>query len=126
MNNQILSEVFSQLSKKIKKLSDDDVNKIANGQMELKFIEKTERVSSKTTAPSVEIIAIAAELNSMISNDDGMKLLKQHCKRKVDLKILARHLDIPFTTRDTIPKLQEKIIESTIGYRIRAAAIQNQ
>jgi len=126
MNNEIIYVVFRELSKEIKKLNDDSINKVVNGQAKLKLqvIEKTER-QSQTTKSNVEIRAIAVELNSMTSNEDGMDILKERCKRKADLQMLAQHLNIPFKKRDTIAKLTEKIIESTIAYRTRAAAIQN-
>ncbi len=37
-----------------------------------------------------------------------------------------KSLDIPLLQRDNIEKLQEKIIESTIGYRLRSEAIQGK
>ena len=69
---------------------------------------------------------LSKELNSTTSNEKGMELIKERCKRKADLQMLAQHLDIPFRKRDTIHQLKEKIIESTIAYRTRAAAIQKQ
>jgi hypothetical protein len=129
MNNEIFYVVFRELSKEIKKLNDEDIAKILSGQAKfrLQVIEKTEK-QSQTTKSNVEIRAraIAVELNSMTSNEEGMELLKERCKRKADLHKLAQHLDIPFRKRDTILQLIEKIIESTIAYRTRAAAIQKQ
>lgn len=127
MNNEIFSVVFRELSKEIKKLNDVDIAKIVSGQTELKLqvVDKT-KILSQTTISNVEITDIAVKLNSMTSNEEGLKLLKECCKRKTDLQMLAQHLDIPFRKGDTIPQLTEKIIESTIAYRTRAAAIQNQ
>ena len=128
MNNEIIYVVFRELSKEIKKLNDEDIAKIVSGQgkfSRLQVIEKTKR-QSQTTKSNVEIRAIAVELNAMTSNEEGKKLLKERCKRKADLQMLAQHLEISFRKRDTILQLTEKIIESTIAYRIRAAAIQNQ
>jgi hypothetical protein len=126
MNNKIFQVVFRELSKEIK-LNDEDIAKIVSGQAKFKLqvIEKPAR-QSQTTISNVDITDIAVKLNSMISNEEGMELLKERCKRKADLQMLAQHLNIPFKKKDTIIVLKEKIIESTIGYRTRAAAIQNQ
>ena len=131
MNKEILSVGFRELSKEIKKLNDEDIAKIVGGQAELKLqiVDKTKILSQTTISNveiNVEITDIALKLNSMTSNEEGMELLKKRCKVKADLQMLAQHLDIPFMTKDTISQLTEKIIESTIGYRTRAAAIQNQ
>jgi hypothetical protein len=127
MNNEIFSAFFGKLSKEIKKLNNESITKIANGQAKLKLqvIEKPAR-QPQTTISNVDITDIAVKLNSMTSNEEGMKLLKERCKRKADLQMLAQHLEISFRKRDTILQLKEKIIESTIAYRTRAAAIQNQ
>ncbi len=123
----MFSVVLFKLSKEIKKLDDNSLTRVVNGQAKLKLqvIEKAKK-QSQTTQSDIEIKEIALKLNGMTSNDEGMLLLKERCKRKADLQMLAQHLDISFSKRDTIPQLTEKIIDSTIGYRTRAAAIQNQ
>lgn len=127
MNNEILSVVLRELSKEIKKLNDEDIAKIVSRQarFRLQVIENAKK-QSQTTKSNVDVSAIAMELNAMTSNEEGMKLLKERCKLKADLQKLAQHLDISVVKRDTISQLIEKIIESTIAYRTRAAAIQNQ
>ncbi len=127
MNNEIFSAIFSELSKEIKNLDEASLNRVVNGQAKLKLqvIEKTQK-QSQTTQSDIDIKEIALKLNAMTSNDEGMAFLKERCKRKVDLQILAQHLEIPFRERDAIAQLTDKIIDSTIAYRTRAAAIQKQ
>ena len=43
---------------------------------------------------------------------------------KRELESLARQLDLPVRSRDTIALLQEKIIEGTIGFRLRSKAVR--
>ena len=124
--SKFLSGCFSQISRKVKNLSEHEADKIFNGQFEWKFPEETVSLPANKIVPNDEVITIATQLNSMTSTEEGMKFLKKHCKLKKELQILAKYLDIPFTTGDTVNKLREKIIESTIAYRIRAATIKGQ
>lgn len=74
---------------------------------------------------STDLTTIAIKLMTIPSCQDGMKFLKANL-RKTDLQRLARQLNIPIRKRDTIDKLAEKIVESTIGYRLRAAVFQHE
>ena len=127
MKNESFLVVFRELFKEINKLNDEQMDKIVSGQAQfrLQVVEKSKKQCQTTTSDS-DMRAIAMKLNSMTSNEEGMELLKQRCKHKADLHKLAQQLDIPVRKRDTIAQLTEKIIESTIAYRTRAAAIQNE
>lgn len=46
------------------------------------------------------------------------------CSSRLDFETIAKRMDIPFQKKDTIERLKEKIIESSIGYKIRSQAIQ--
>ena len=60
----------------------------------------------------------------MENREDGAALLAKTCKKKDDLKTLARHFDIPILSKDTVASLRDKIVEAAIGYRLRSKAIQ--
>ena len=40
------------------------------------------------------------------------------------LEVIARKLDIPITRQDKIEDLRDKIVEATVGAKIRSQAIQ--
>jgi len=46
------------------------------------------------------------------------------CHSKIDIENIAKKLDVPFQKKDSIEKLKYKIIERTIGFRLRSQAIQ--
>lgn len=79
----------------------------------------------KKMSPSVEEIQEALErLHSTQSRDEGEKLLEERFPTKPALEALARRADLPVQSRDTVASLRDRIIESTIGYRLRSRAIQ--
>jgi hypothetical protein len=61
----------------------------------------------------------------MTEREKGLTLLRKEYVDRSFLKRLARKIDLPISDRDNIEILAEKIIEATIGYRLRSKAIQN-
>ena len=64
------------------------------------------------------------ELRSFKSKDAGLNLLQQQASTRAKLVMIARDLDLPVSKRDTVEQLSERIIDTTIGYRTRSAAIR--
>jgi hypothetical protein len=78
-------------------------------------------------APSKEEIRTALDrLYSIQSREEGEKLLEERFSSRAALEALARYADLPVQSRDTVQSLRNRIIESTIGYRLRSRAIQGR
>lgn len=63
-------------------------------------------------------------LHKFSTRDEGERYLKDSYTLKEDLLKIARYLDLPVQKKETIQQIKDKIIESTIGFRIRSAAVQ--
>ncbi|MDM3846491.1 MAG: hypothetical protein PT116_16005 [Aphanizomenon gracile PMC638.10] len=81
-------------------------------------------LKQNSNAQPISIKEIAQILNELNSCDEGFSIINQHLAGKKDLQKLAECLKIPQYQRYTTQKLREKIIEATIGYRLRSKAIQ--
>lgn len=125
----IIIEQYNFLSSFLQKLTEKELQDLEKGNKELKFklIDKNKVVSSKILSFNEYILQeIVEELNNSASREIGFELLKSKCSLKADYEAIAKKLDIPFTKKDSINKLKEKIIEGTIGFRLRSQAIQNK
>jgi hypothetical protein len=125
-----LTKVFTQFLRLVNKLSDDDLEAIRRGKLILSLIDKKSGAVRRKTAESgisaVTIERLTSNLRDLDSRKTGFELLDAAWKAKADLKQIAKHIDIPFNDRDNIATLREKIIEGTIGYRLRSIAIQGK
>jgi hypothetical protein len=81
-------------------------------------------LKQNSNAQPIFIKEIAQRLNELNSCEEGLSIINQHLTKKKDLEKLAECLKIPQYQRKTKQQLQEKIIEATIGYRLRSKAIQ--
>ena len=67
---------------------------------------------------------IAAKLQTLPSREIGDRLLQDEVPNRRALEALARFLQLPVQRDDTIERLRAKIVENTIGSRLRSEAIQ--
>jgi hypothetical protein len=71
-----------------------------------------------------EVSGIICCLKQMSSRDEVLQYIETiHPNRKM-LEAIVKALDIPFNKRDDQNRLKEKIIEGTVGYKLRSDAIQ--
>jgi len=125
----ILIEQYDLLSSFLQKLSNEEIAELESGRKEIKLelIDKN-NLSNIKIQPFDEFViqSIINELNTINSRNDGMKLLVDKCRVRLDYEAVAKKLDIHFTKKDTIFKLKDKIIEGTIGFRLRSQVIQDK
>jgi hypothetical protein len=60
----------------------------------------------------------------MSSREQGAQHLLSAAPTKTALQEVARYLDLPVRKSETIAELRERIVEATIGYRLRSRAIR--
>lgn len=110
----------------LNKLPQAVVKEIENGD---KRIEINVVPSSTVSDEPIQQTSIAASeaislLNSMQSREEAYSYISSRDLKKADLEAICKQLDLPFTKKENIKALQEKIIEGTVGYKLRSQAIQ--
>lgn len=111
-------------------LSDENLEKLENGVIVIKFeiVDKSKDNKSKA-APKLfhteplNYSAILADMFKFNSRQEGEEYLRIKCTNKGDYINLAKKLDLPFEKKDSIEKIKDKIVEATIGFRLRSQAI---
>lgn len=93
---------------------------------------KTSEAYKKTQIHSVgkfnedSLRELVAKLRGLPSREEGESLLQCEAPNRRSLEILARYLQLPVQRDDTVERLRSKIVESTIGSRLRSNAIQGK
>jgi hypothetical protein len=75
---------------------------------------------------NINLGELETSLRSMSSREEGFKLLESFLGTKKALEHFAREIDTPLLKSDKIDLIKKKIIEATIGYRLRSNSIQNK
>ncbi|OFX31054.1 MAG: hypothetical protein A2X08_18310 [Bacteroidetes bacterium GWA2_32_17] len=79
-----------------------------------------------TLKAPIEVDLIISELYKINNRIEGENLLLSKCTKRFEWESVLKKLDVPFQKRDNIEKLKNKIIERTIGFRLRSQAIQGE
>jgi hypothetical protein len=130
MNKNICINLLQQFTKLLDSLPEDDIEDVIKGKKCFtieNIVRKDEVIVKKKPkidkVVSTNLINLEELLTKTHSRHEAEELLKD--SKKIDLQKLARILDIPIQSRDTLNKIKERIVESTIGFKLRSQAIQN-
>ena len=118
--------VFRRLTEALDALSEDELKKLSDPQyaVEIKTVRRRSRDDPSLLPPDAYAEDAIAEITSLPSRQDAQALLDSKFSSKKALEIIARKLDIPIIRQDKVEDLRDKIVEATVGARIRSQAIQ--
>ncbi len=124
----VLVGLLRDLAKQVQALDDQEFENILTGmaRIELRIVSQVQNKGrlKKVRFTESQMLEILNALEKMKTREEGAKLLKEKCKIKEDLISLSRYIDLPVQKSDKVEQLLKRIIEATIGYRARSAAIQ--
>jgi len=119
-----LKEVVSNLQK----ADESEIEKILTGKarLELKLLHtgKEPIENRKDLLPQGFEEKTVEALHGFGTRDEGNRYLEEQYRTKEDFLRIARYLDLPAQKKETIKQIKNKIIETTIGFRVRSAAVQ--
>ena len=110
----------------LNKLPQVVVKEIENGEkrIEINVISTPKESDEPILQNSVVVSESISLLNSMQSREEAYSYMSSSDLKKADLEAICKQLDLPLTKKENIKTLQEKIIEGTVGYKLRSQAIQ--
>jgi lipopolysaccharide biosynthesis regulator YciM len=124
-----LANILRQLADYIDRQSDDELAPLfqqASRLMHGATIRKKTEGGNKLAMGTESLHQIAQQLQELDTRNSGEVLLKEKIANRETLESLARFLQLPVQRDDTIERLRAKIVENTIGSRLRSDAIQGK
>ena len=105
------------------KLSEKDIQKIINMDYELKIsvVEKKRASDAKADISDKDIAQILDYLNIIQNRESALVELSSLTKK--NLEMIARKLDVAIQKSDKVEAIRLKIVEATVGARLRSSAI---
>lgn len=118
--------IFRRITEVISNLSESELRKLADPQyaVEIKSIRRRAKDDVNPLLPDTSAEDVIAQIISLASRQDAQTFLDSKFSSKKALEIIARKLDIPIIRQDKAEDLRDKIVEATVGARIRSQAIQ--
>lgn len=126
MNEANTVRILQEVSRFLRSLSEAEVEQLLSGDAHLSLDTrrpKRGRVSPRpASAPEAELIV--EELRGFATREAGRDRLDALSPTRVQLQEIAAVIDLPVAKSDTVDKLKDRIVEATIGFRLRSAAIR--
>lgn len=118
--------IFRRIAEAIDSLSEDEIKKLSDPQyeVEIKAIRRRSKDDLATPLDPINVDEIINELTGSATRQDAQTYLDAKYSSKKMLELIARRLDIPIIRQDKAEFLRDKIIETTVGARLRSQAIQ--
>jgi hypothetical protein len=125
---ELISAVLLRLATWLKQLSPEEWDAVRGGSLLplASAIAQTDNPprSRKKADPSPLVEQLVAGLSNATDRDTAALLLKKNGVTNDILRAVAAALDIPAPAKDRKDVLQQRLVESTIGFRLRSQAIQ--
>ena len=122
-----IANLLSRMAQAVKRLRESEIEAFLSGDFRIEIVVggKGRKPSAhKPTIGESDCRQIADELTRAADRNAGMAILSRRCPSKSDLILLARLLDLPVQKRENVDRITEKVIEATIGFRLRSRAVQ--
>jgi len=122
----ILTKFIEEILSGLNRLSDGDISKLEDGSysISLKIVKNKAQIERNTEISESVKIEILKELLGCKTRDEGYEILSRFLNNKKEYEIFARYLDVNILKQDKLDKIKEKIIEATVGAKLRSNAIQ--
>ncbi len=127
--HQLVVLLLRQFIEGVQSLSEQDIEALLAGKGRLSVsVEAASAMKQRgrrtTAAAVVEPTVIRDTLRSVASREEGVEYLRAVAGSRAAVQRIARFLDLPVRRGETVDRLREKIIEATIGFRLRSQAIR--
>lgn len=117
---------FRRLVDAIERLGEDDVSKLSDDSytIEIRLTRKRNKEDAIAPTQEIDLANVIDKLSSFPSREDAQQFLDGGFSTRKSVESIARKLDIPISKQDKVETLRDKVIEATVGARVRSQAIQ--
>lgn len=128
MNSQKLkfSGALRRLVDAVERLSEDDISKLGDESysIEIRLTRKRNKEDATSPIQETDLANIIEKLTGLANREEAQHFLNANFPTRKSVELIARQLDIPISKQDKVETLRDKVIEATVGARVRSQAIQ--
>lgn len=120
------AEILRRVSNFLKNLTEAQVDDLIEGRVRITLADNSRRVQSAKSRSGNEenVERLINELTSKSTRAEGLALLDSWGLTRASLRDIAVAMKLPTPKTDTVRELKDRIVEATIGYRLRSDAIR--
>ena len=125
---QVVS-LLRDLASQIQKMDDSEVESVLAGESRLEIRppqKKSKRQRTRNRYLDEESEKLQDALQNTDTREHARELIDSFLHTKEELTRFARVLDIPVPRSISSEQIKDRLVEGTVGYRLRSAAIRAQ
>ena len=121
----LAASAIRRVAKALERMTEDELSRLTdpNCEIEIRVIRRRSKEEAPPAA-ALNLNEIVTKLTMLPSRGDASTFLESTFETKRTLDQIARHLDVPVLKQDKVETLRDKIIEATVGARLRSEAIK--
>lgn len=125
MDNNVLLKQVELFISYLEKLNYNDIHDLQKGSLRIVFVKQKEDIKD-SFIEDYTYGQYVDEIRLLTTREQCLNYFEKASFQKKDLEGILRHLGLSFNKKDNKNKLQSKIIENTIGNKLRKEAIINK
>ena len=112
----------------VKDLDDMSFEGFLAGDLKIGVIRRVGSRSAKlaTTCSEEQVARLKESLEKVTAREHARELIGSVLRTRRDMTHFARCLDIPIPNRASSEEMMNRLVEGTVGYRLRSAAIRER
>jgi len=115
--------LLQRVSELLKKLSPEDLQALETGEAKLMVVHKAAPRKAASVPLTLDIEQVNTDLKTISDRAMAARYVMDLKLPKPQLVQLAKGLDVPVASKDTIQTIVAKIVEQKVGYRLDTNAI---
>lgn len=123
---QVVS-LLRDLARQIQAMDDSEIESVLAGQYRLEIrppAMKQKKQQTQVRGSDDEVTRLQDALRTTDTREQARQLIGELLHTKAELMRFARALDIPVPKSASAEHLKDRLVEGTVGYRLRSAAIR--
>ena len=128
VKQQVVS-LLRDLASQIQKMDDSEIESVLAGESRLEIRppqKKAKRQRTRNRYLDEESEKLQGALQNTDTREHARELIDSFLHTKEELTRFARVLDIPVPRSISSEQIKDRLVEGTVGYRLRSAAIRAQ
>lgn len=118
-----LLDIINVLSKTLSNINDEQFNKLITNSAKLMYVENEVKKKIETSSSNIEISNLASSIKEFNTREETQKYIEDLKLKKDDLFSIGKLVNANMSKKDTKTKITEKIIDATVGAKLRIEAI---
>ena len=130
-NKKVINNLLTSVLELVNNLTSENLKDIESGNFELLLKVPEKNAKKQTTASPLlldEVLMqkIDDELDTAKSRNEGLEIIESSLKKKTELVAFAKFIDVATMKSDRVDEIKNKIVDATVGARLRSGAIQGK